>query len=803
MKPHKSITWKITGIITIILLLVSIVGLLTYQRFSNVLDVVTEAAKPDVKTVLAKEILYDLTKAENSVKTYTLTHDTLMLDNYHELDLEVDSMVSELKLLVKNENKTDQIVDSLKFYVDLKFDILDELLAIQNEFRVEKALTKVSEKVSENFDQLNGEQGRRLRIIKWNPLRRKSKDDHEAIESITNDLRKITAEETSKEAELIEHELNLILSDKVATKKIQTLVSNLELYGSKKVIEKAMEVRKAVNYTNIQIIVFCIVISALLIVMSYTIVRFVRNTHRYRKALKKSKKEALDLAKVKEHFVATVSHEIRTPMNIISGYTDQLSKENLTQKQREQIEIIQKASEHLLNLINDVLDFTKLENNKLTLLREGFRPQDIINEVVSFLSPMCDNKAVDISASSDSEVPEILIGDSFRLRQILINIIGNAVKFTDKGGIEIKSSSILTDHEQTRLRIRISDTGIGMNPDKIDRIFNEFEQAQASTSQVYGGTGLGLAITKKLIELHHGTIEVDSEENKGTQVTIEIPYDIGTKEDLPKNQLINHESIDLSKKRILIVDDEKFNRQLLISILEKYNATFTEAKNGKEAIDEALKNDYDLILMDARMPEVDGVTAAAKIVSHHGELGVEVPIIALTAAVTEEDRRKYKKAGMIDFLAKPFKEVELINIIKKTLFSNGTVDSENHKPPKKEDSDGSVDFSQLKEISNDDPQFYYDLLKIFVDSTKLGVLDLEQGIKEQDFQIIAETAHKISSPCKHLAADNLYENLKKIESIARSSKKLPILEVLINEVKVESEKIIMLVQEELKNQTNG
>lgn len=806
MINRLSIKQKIVGIILIVLFLVSTVGILTYRQFSKVLVNVSEATKPDLRINMTKNLLFDLTQAENSVKTYTLTHDSLYLDQYQYYSDKIATRLVSLNDLNKESKIKEIDFDTLENLIVLKFEVLDELLTLQNEFRVVEALEKVSEKlgeVAETEVQTPEKTEQKKSLFKWKN-RSKNKDKTEEakakpnlnIEEVNKNILEIKQLETSKEESQLERELELLMFDKKNTSKIQKILRDLEAADIKRTEEKAAETEQAVKMTNIQILIFCIVICLLLLFMSYTIVQYISNSNRYKKVLKNAKNEAESLAKAKEHFVATVSHEIRTPMNIISGFAEQISQTDLNEKQREQVGTILKASSHLLNLINEVLDFTKLQNNKLDLEESGFKPREVIKEVVDLMMPLAHAKELKTSLEFDPAIPEILIGDAFRMRQILFNIIGNAVKFTNSGRISVEVSPLLRSNTNVRLRISVTDTGIGMNSSKIDRVFEEFEQAEVSTTRTYGGTGLGLSITKKLVELQKGSIDITSELDEGTTVIIEIPYSIGDENDLDLSTSSNVSGINLSGYKILIVDDERFNRKLLQTILEKYNASITEAKNGVEAVKEVEKNEYDLILMDARMPEMDGITAAREINEKNAVRQIKTPIIALTAAVTEVDRKSYREAGMIEFIAKPFKEAELVEKILTVLDLkeevavqlpqiNGVVTGQ------------LIDFSDLQRISGNDTEFYVEMLNTFVESTREGIQNIKDACKEERWLDAAESAHKISAPCRHLSADNLYGHLKEMEIRCREEENPGNLDDLVEKIEEEARMVLREIELEL------
>lgn len=790
----------------IIVVLVSTVGFLTYRQFTKVLDSVNDSAQPDLRMSLTKDLLFDLSQAENSVKTYTLTHDSLYIEQYERFSKRVHDQLDELSSINVHVEEEAFYFDTLTKLIAIKFDVLDELLTLQNEFRVVKALEKVEEHLGtlttpKEESKVENVSGFR-RLFRRNKNSQGVADDSLRREQVNQGFQEIKLLESSKEEEQLTRELQLLAFDKVNTMKIQTVLNRLEEMDAELVKSKVAQTKQVMGMTNIQIIIFCVIICLLLILMSYTIVRYITNSNRYKRVLKKAKREAESLAKAKEHFVATVSHEIRTPMNIIAGFAEQLAQGKLSTEQKEQVNTITKASSHLLNLINEVLDFTKLQNNKLDLEQAGFQPKEVLQEVVDLMKPLVEAKGLSIQLEFDSEVPQVLIGDAFRLRQVLFNIIGNAVKFTNTGGVKVVVSPLLKNKSQVRLRFSVRDTGIGMEKDKINRVFQEFEQAEVSTTRTYGGTGLGLSITKKLVQLQEGSIKIESEYGEGTTVLIEIPYAIGTEEDLTPT-ISNVATVDLNGYRILVVDDERFNRKLLWTILEKHNALITEAKNGVEAVEEAYKNQYDVILMDARMPELDGVEATKRIIAANELKGIFTPIIALTAAVTEEDRTNYREAGMVDFIAKPFKEAVLLEKIMAVVeLTRSEPSSKEIQKKKTMNTSHLIDLKDLKRISGNDNDFFVDMLNTFMESTNEGVTKMREAVENKRWVEVAEYAHKISAPCKHLGANELYRLLKEVEAKGRNQEDFDGIEQRVGAIEQLSKQVVLAIQDELVRVAN-
>ncbi|MEX1192270.1 MAG: ATP-binding protein [Brumimicrobium sp.] len=811
MNKRISFQYKIIAIMIVVILLVSLTGIFTYRRFTNIITKVTEESRVDMRLVTAKSLMNEVFEAENNVKTYSLTKDTTYLEKFYEstdrayLKLErLHGYSSQKEMLVED-------VDSLDTLVVKKFKGLNDYLILQDKFRVQMALDKVIENVEKKVldeDKDSEEKGILYKLFNRNKEKdeeQKKRNEKITVGVISEEIKNIKATEKIIEANLKQKELALLTTDTKINKQINALINKLEAREMAAISKQTKKAEQTMHKTNWQIAIFCVLTALLLVLMAYLIINYIRNNRQYRQALKQARAKAEDLAKTKERFLANMSHELRTPMNAIAGFTEQLSKSTLNKEQSEQLSMVRKSIDHLLYLINDVLDFTKLQAGKLKLENIEFRPKAFIEDVVTFVKPLAEEKKTKINCNIKTSDDLILRGDPFRLRQILLNLISNSLKFTEKGIVTITLSQLMKHDSHTIIRLEIQDTGIGMTEEQLARVFQEFEQAEENTSRNYGGTGLGLSIVHMLAELHDGKVDITSAPNKGTTVTVEIPYEIGTEEGISQfeqNEEEKNVKLNIPKNlKILIVDDEKYNRKLLTTILKSHQAILTESSNGLEAVKEIKSNNYDLVLMDAYMPELDGISASKKIRKMSDKSKNSVPIIALTAAVTEEDRENYTNAGMNGFVAKPFKENELLGEINRILsVSNESISiikkkikHQKSKVPQQK----HIDFSGLSELSDGDDKFYTEMLNTFLDSTSEGIKDIEKALKENNWKMLAEYSHKICAPAKHLSAEVLYSHLKEIELKSRNKDALNSIENNVAEVKKEFKFIKAEIEAEL------
>lgn len=385
------------------------------------------------------------------------------------------------------------------------------------------------------------------------------------------------------------------------------------------------------------------------------------------KEIIKAKEQAESANRAQEQFLSTISHELRTPMNAVIGITNLMMEENPRPDQTENLKILKFSANNLLAIINDLLDLSKIEAGKLDMIPKDFDIEHTLDNIKKTHSLKASNKGVELTVRLDRHVPKILIGDAHRLSQILNNLVGNAVKFTDKGQVEINVSLLNASETSVELNFTVKDTGIGIPADKLLHIFEAFSQASALTNRIYGGTGLGLAITKRLIELQGGKITVVSEAGKGSTFTFTLPFIKSSKESLPKETEMKNYS-GLSGIRILLVEDNKVNQKVANKFLTKWDARVDIADNGQDALHLLEINAYDIVLMDLLMPVMDGYEAIRKIrkLSKHKDL----PVIALTASAMSHEREKAFEAGVNDYICKPFVPSELYNKIAKYVYND-------------------------------------------------------------------------------------------------------------------------------------
>lgn len=505
----------------------------------------------------------------------------------------------------------------------------------------------------------------------------------------------------------------------------------------------------------------------------------------------------------KNTFLASLNHEIRTPLNAIVGFSEQLLKSKLNQKQRRYAEIIDKSSEQLLALVNDQLLLSKIESGHIEIDEGHFKMIDCLRYVYNLLNARAEDKKIEFTYSIGSDMNEIVRGDEFKLCQILSNLVNNAIKFTDDGRVELKCFKEMESKSHVKYRFDVIDTGIGIPEDKIEVIFNRFEQVDPEFAKKYGGSGLGLAISKRLVEALNGRISVKSKTGLGTIFSVIIPFEKGDK---TAYELEGYEfrKIRFEGKNALVVDDDSVNRLLAKTILENFGFGVYLARNGIYAIEHLKKRPYDVLILDLRMPGMSGFDVA-EYLQNREKKEHRPKILAVTAAFKKEDDELLKALSIDDHLVKPFRENMLYLKMCRLIGGNRQPGEYHHDHNRKIDflpEDELYDLSDLISMSRNDHEFMGSMLDTFIHNVEQGLETIMESMKSENWENVGETAHRLIPSFYHLKVDKVVPLLKTLEQITLHTPKPANAPAIIDEINNLTEKLLVLLQKEKDTMLN-
>lgn len=505
-----------------------------------------------------------------------------------------------------------------------------------------------------------------------------------------------------------------------------------------------------------------------------------------KEALKQARKIAEESGMLKEKFLANMSHEIRTPMNAIVGFTDLLLRDQLNNQQTDYVRTIKTAGENLLRIINDVLDISKMESGMMDFESDPISIKGIFSSLEAMVGPRAKQKNLRLSFGYAGNLPDTVLGDPTRLTQIILNLVGNAIKFTDRGGVEVFAAMISENSTTCEIKISVKDTGIGIQQDKLDQIFERFAQAESHTTRHYGGTGLGLSIAKQLIELQGGYITVESESGKGSVFEFVLPFTKTNEKAGNKRKKIPLPDIRLlSSKKILLVEDNPINIKLLQYLFEIYHLQYDLAINGQAAVECIMSTSYDIVLMDIEMPEMNGYEATSII---RNELKVKIPIIAMTAHAMAGEKEKCLQAGMNDYITKPIRENQLFESMVRLVSSENTNEDQPEIP--------LTNFEYLYTALHGRKDVIRETLDIFSEQFPNDLDLLNNALKQGNYVTLGQLAHRMKSNVAMLGVTQLESTFLEIETLALSNADLPAIAKLIETVNALTPKVLIEINKE-------
>ncbi len=772
---------------------------ISYQSFTKLQQASNTISQPDLKIKRIDSILIAVTKTENTLQEYTLTHSSEKLNAYGDQVAEVQRIIESLESETLREEST---LDSVLNLLKNKLVSLEDFLAIEeqrDEFNFyDQALSELEDEVSSIIAQQNSphflEDTARQNVIvrkdkekfirrKLNFLFRNDNDDEPldnsyedeepatpiaiAPDSVRQLLREVRNEQDRKQNTIDQQELNYLQNNAQVMSNIYNLVGQLKEQEQDRSQDRVEVARQAMDEAIIRIAIILVIAFLSTIIIVYLILADITRSDFYRSRLLAAKSRAERLARVKENFLANMSHEIRTPLTAILGFTEQLKFSKLDTQQQQHVRALDSSSQHLLSLVNDILDFSKIEAGKINFESEPFDVVHIIREVKHDLQLMANQKDLDLRYNIIGEDHRYVVGDAFRLKQILYNLVSNALKFTHRGEVLISAKLCTISDQQIRLTLEVVDTGIGISKSKQSTIFDAFNQSDVSTTRKYGGTGLGLAICKRLIEGQGGKFEVESEEGSGSIFRVIISYvpsAVPIAEPVP--ELTEDISFDFINGEALVIDDNPLNGTLLELALKAKGIKTTCCLSGKEGLTAAEDQVFDIIFCDLHMPEMDGAQVIQLLKNNPLVTAYNTPIIAFTANVQTEDRLRYEQIGVDNFLLKPFNQTQLDQLLHQHWPEKVAQEEEVYEDQELQSvTDASADFSleQVIQFTGSDTEALLSYLDTFVETAQQSKQQLQLASEKKSLEDVSFYSHKLVSQVELLQSEPLTKQLKYLE----------------------------------------
>jgi len=837
---------KIKVIAGYIFVFVAIIAsvLIANQSYNKLLDSVVFLSKPDAEIARMNRILTNLSEAENKIRIYSLTKKERYLSNYAkniiEIQFDLDSLRNfsadsisfllidsmnylleeraeklekfvKLKRLKEKENLSQKAMQQLSEVSDAAKTKIKTTTTTTTFLDTVVSLTEVTEKKKKGFvARLFGGKKDETKIDSIETVIQHTHiqvdtsylpQADSVLRSLENMLLLAHERERLNREIVMNEELRLVEENSLMWDKIKVLLHQLEEERLQQLTQESDSAKEIASNSIFVISAIIIVGFVLGILFIIFILTDITKSNFYRKELIVAKGKAEKLAKVKEDFLAIMSHEIRTPLNAIIGFTNQLNKTKLEEQQEGFVRVLKNSSKHLLGLVNEILDLSKIEAGKLHIENIPFHPHSLVFDVYDVLKINIENKNINFTWEYNGNKQINLDSDPFRIKQILLNIGSNAIKFTSEGSVTIKSSVIPTD-KYFVFEVSVIDTGIGIDKSKLESIFEDFSQADSFSARKYGGTGLGLAISRRLSRLLGGDLLVESQLEEGSCFTLRIPL-LESKEEATQFKGANKLKIPdyLKVKSYLVADDDPYSLLLLKTIFVGWGLHADFVEDGSKAYDLIRQNDYDMILTDIHMPVMGGIELCKKVRKLEQTEKSEIPIVALTANVRESDLKEYIHSGMTECLVKPFGEAILITMLTNLLGGTGEEKSLELISSDQIDSDDLYDLTQIKQFISDDQVLVNQILEQFIISANENIDSLNNALADKNYQEIGEIAHKMLSSFNQLRVVNVIPVLTQLESILHSQENMVLnheeIRDLIHAVSTNSELVISSIQEDI------
>ena len=773
MKFSKyNITTKLIISYLLAILLSVIAFLLFYQQITRFTEVTNEAPEHNDHVFLISETITNLYEVEslgrNLVKANDSTEFKAFQEKIQEINLAIDQLVKKYPDS-RQRIKINSIKDLLR-RKNLNVKELTEIYNKKNSQSFYTAAVKELKRVDPTFKDYKYEHRfksfaphQRKYLIKLLEFSKKDNSDRlsnktidSIAESVTNVLLELAKKERKLQETIEEKEQEIIEDDRILTSQIRSMLTALERQELRLSAEREAQSQKILARTY-KIILFSTLLTLLTaLTFLYFINKDVKTNAKRNKQLEEAKAYAEELLQSKENLMNMVTHDVRAPLHTIMGYLELLQNSAIHEKEKYYVNQVQKSSDYMLHLVNDLLDFSKAEAGKLSIEKVTFQPSVIVDNAIKQGIPSGNPKNLQLSYTIDDKLKRLFSSDPYRIKQIAINLITNAYKFTETGFVNVEASYKEED-DISYLVLKVADSGVGISEEKQEKIFEAFSQGEANKHMLYEGFGLGLYITKSIVDLLNGQLKVESELGRGSTFTCAIPL-------LKMGDLVENGELKKPKQRktinTVLVDDDPAQLSFLEQIFDQNNIKYQSFNNANKAIEYMKKNKPDIALTDIQMPVIDGFEFLEKVKNE--ETIADVPIIALTGN-TKFSNDTYIKKGFAKRFLKPYSPVELLNIISDIL--NIEIEQPKLTAPQtnRDLISEDYDLTSMAAFVDNDMESVKKILTTFLETTEEQIPRWEKAVKKKDYKMLQHLAHKMNPMFTQVNAEGVYRNLRSVE----------------------------------------
>jgi signal transduction histidine kinase/ActR/RegA family two-component response regulator/HPt (histidine-containing phosphotransfer) domain-containing protein len=804
------------------LILLAILGasVIAYQSYEQLSEAVRTISQPDPKLQQIDSIMFTIGKSETNLQQYTITKSRRKLSEYDSLVSHIRDRVQRLKeFSAYDESELDSILN----LINAKLVSMDKFMQLRDQrdaFRFyDKALQQLQEEdnrasipaadsvskitrtppqleiTESSEDELNSEEEKKgllKKIRGWFANRKEVQDslsqedvvskadsmqlDDKAIANMSVDsvrqmLLRLKSEQAATERYLDQQELDYLANNARVMNRINELVAEVKQEQQAAYREQSQEARTILETSLSRLGLILLIALGSTFLFVYLIFADITKSDFLKDQLEKAKASAEQLARVKEDFLANMSHEIRTPLTAILGFSGLLKDSSLDEKQAEYLRAVDSSSTHLLSLVNDILDFSKIEAGQLRFEREPFDIFQMMEQVCNDMRIQAEKKDLQIIYETEGEDFRYVEGDAFRLRQVLYNLISNAIKFTEEGGVIVRCKLKPIDEATIKAQLEVTDTGIGIPLSKQKHIFDAFVQSDVSDTRKYGGTGLGLSICKKIVEAQGGEVDLESTVGEGSTFYLALPFGKSKAEAVAATEMADEKLVIFPGFKVLVIDDDPLNTKLISLMLGQLEAECLVAHSGAEGLGMLEQEKVHLVLTDLQMPEMHGEEVVAAVRTGQNAM---IPVLAFTARVTE-NQDYFSDKGFNGVLHKPFRQSDVVRV----LYDFGAEFQQSRftarqRPQALASSTSEKDpFFTLSGISRfigDDQEAMLQFIESFMGVLKDGLVKVDSALAENDPKTIGYYAHKLYPNVAQLQVADLPAVLRKLENHAKEEK---------------------------------